>query len=345
MKVAMVSCDHDNLHALEIFKKHFFASIEQLHDPSHVLLSTCNRIEYYFTHDEVFNQIHHFLARIPTQDLVEIQPHLHFKMGQDCFVHLCKVAAGLDSLILCESEILGQIKTCYEKATSAMTLSADLHFIFQKAMTIGKQVRANFHFFKGLPDIEHSIVQLAKENCSEIEIEDFSVLILGASSINKKIVKHLKHNKGIKSIAVCSHSHEHAEEFAKEHDILLVSWESKHNWEKFNMVICAAKTEKDYLFCKETFSFEWNDKKIVFDLGIPRNIDPVLNHPNLNLVNLEQLDEHVRSQRIIAEHVLVEVEALVKEKTLYHIQNFAKRQEYMAKAEANKAVETNASVA
>lgn len=333
MRVSMISCDHENLEVLEIFKRHFLFSIDQLHDPSHVLISTCNRIEYYFTQHEILNQIHQFLSRIPSDDLIKIEPHLHFKNGESCFIHLCRVAAGLDSLILCETEILGQIKNSYERATKTMELHGELHFIFQKAIAIGKQVRTAFHFFKGLPDIEHSIVDIAKEKYKETKIEDIRVLMLGASAINKKIVNHLKQHKGIKSITVCSYSREHAEQFAKENNTDIVAWELRHDWGKYHVIISAARLERDYLFSKDTFKFLWDDEKIVFDLGVPRNIDPLLDeHPKLQLVNLQELDDHVNSQRFIAEKNLIEVEKTVKEKTAYHIQNYYKRQEYAKNA-------------
>ena len=332
MKVAMLACGHEDFESLDFLKKNFIEKLEGFDDSSHVLVSTCNRLELYFSNSELLNKYHQMLSGLPSDKLMRLEPNLIFKYGTDCFNHICRVAAGLDSIILCESEIQGQVRNCYEKASQTLTLSADMHFIFQKALTIGKQVRANFHFFKGLPDIEHSIVDICRQKFSDENIEDIKVLILGASNINKKIVKHLKQNKGVKSIRICSHTQSHGEEFAKEFEIDVQHWDNKHHWDGYHMIISGASIEDDYIFSKANFEAVWSDKKLIFDLGVPKNIDPLLHQDNFDIVNMEQLDEHVRSQRTIASDILQQVESMVREKTDYHIQSYEKKQIYLNSA-------------
>ena len=322
----MVGCNYKDFEALESLTSAFLRHFHSMKDNSLVLLSTCNRMEVYFSEPEILSKIYSILSSLPPEQLNKISPNLFFLYDKDCFYHLALVTAGLDSLIIGESEIQGQIKHAYEKACMERNIDVNLHFIFQKALSIGKSIRTQFQLGKGLPDLEHIITQLGHQEFTHVNLGDLKVLFIGASEINHKIIKHLKQNKEMKSIAVCSPTLTHAEDFASQYDIEVKIWDNRHDWHSYHWIISGIKTDTP-LFSKECFQAPWDDFKVVFDLGVPHNIDPQLGlHLKLKLYDLQMLDHYVHEQRHIALETLKKVNEVVREKVDYHYYNLEKRQ-------------------
>lgn len=126
---------------------------------SFVLLSTCNRTEVYFSSANLA-ETHSYLLSILRNDVNEdFDQKLYSYFGQDCLLHLCRVTAGLDSAIIAETEIQGQVKSAYELAQEFHVLPFELHYLFQKSLGIAKKVRTVLPTKPGLPDVGQAIFQ------------------------------------------------------------------------------------------------------------------------------------------------------------------------------------------
>lgn len=317
MQVAMIGCGFHDFEVLEnvikLFNQHFNVN----RGFSYVLVCTCNRAELYFTSSDIKKSL------IPIEENTpeEITKNLFFYSGENCFHHLALVTAGLESLIISETEIQGQIKKAYEKACSERNLDKELHYIFQKSLAIGKTMRSQFQLGKGLPDIEHLIFQFGIEYNKDFK--DAHVLVVGATEFNEKIVKYLK-IRGMRNLKICSRTAEHANKFAQSEEIEVYPWEKRNEWSSFNWIITAVKTQDDNFLFEKNMLSSWDEKKLIFDLGVPRNVDPQLENGNhLKIFDVKSLGEAVQKQRIICIDALEPVEIAVKEKVTYFCSKLA----------------------
>lgn len=294
-----------------------------------VLLSTCNRTEVYFCSEELA-QAHSYILSILREEIEEdFDQRLYSYFGSDCFLHLCRVTAGLDSAIVAETEIQGQVKAAYETAAAYVELPSDLHYLFQKSLKIGKQVRSSLPVKPGLPELEHSILNaglahLINPQCSKI-------LCVGASEINKKVICFLK-KKRIHDITLCNRTSNHAEDFAKAHSIGFLNWSSLKEWHQYDWIIFGTKSP-DYLITKNSIPNQIS-LKLIIDLSVPRNVDPQIQDERIALLNIDQLNQtlRIRSQQVdysirLAEEIVAEAAkrqvSLFKQKQLNSIRLLA----------------------
>ena len=125
-----------------------------------ILLSTCNRTEIYFSADDLAEAHSDLLALLRTVIPEPFEPRLYSYFGIDCFAHLCRVAAGLDSAILAETEIQRQVKAAYLRSSNLVSLPGSIHYMFQKALKVGKAVRRELELERGAPTLFGTIWQM-----------------------------------------------------------------------------------------------------------------------------------------------------------------------------------------
>ncbi len=249
-----------------------------------VLLSTCHRTEIYFSSDDLAatqTQLLHLLQREIRQPF-EHQVYSYF--GSDCFVHLALVTAGMDSLILGETEIQGQVKTAYETACLYRRLPGCIHFLFQKSLKIAKETRTCFSAFNRKSTLEGLIYTLSLSLNKKP-----SLFFIGNSEINRKILSFFK-AKGREEIALCTRSPHSAKDLGVE----VVDWSGLKNWKNYDIVI-SGTNHHEYLLSPLP-----HDKGItswIFDLSMPRSVDPrFASHPRITLLNMEELGRLVEKQ-------------------------------------------------
>lgn len=295
----------------------------KIYHPGHafVLLSTCNRTEVYFCSDDL-TETHSYLINILRCDISEdFDQKLYSFFGTDCFHHLCRVTAGLDSAIVAETEIQGQVKIAYEKTIEQTAVPSDIHFLFQKSLQIGKKVRSKFPLQRGIPNLEHAILSAAKQTAKE----NPSILFIGASDINLKILNFLK-SKSFSNITLCNRTLQVAEEYAKTHAVKIMPWNSFHQWTHYDWIITGTKAQEP-LITLEHLSNNFSEKKTLFDLSVPRNIDPnVAQDPRINLWNIDQLNAMLNSRREKMNHLIQSAELLVATSTENYLSLFRQKE-------------------
>ena len=229
---------------------------------SHILLSTCNRVELY-TGD---GQAPEYVAR-----------------------HLFRVASGLDSALLGENAILGQLKESYFNAKEQGVVSKGLNILFQKAIAVGKRVRSETGISQGA--MSHSLAVLEILLKKGLKLSELKFLILAASNVNKDVIRYLT-KKGGRTIFVANRTFEKALALSREMNCEAVRFDSFYNILGEVDVVISASAAPHLLIRKSLFKV--SGKQIFFDLAVPRDIDPEMKAlPNVELFNIEDIERQI----------------------------------------------------
>jgi glutamyl-tRNA reductase len=178
-----------------------------------VLLSTCNRSEMYVAAetDDVAGPLASFFAEYHGLDPAELRPHLYVHRGIDAARHLFRVAAGLDSLVVGEPQVLGQVKTAYTKASEEQYTGTVLNRLFHAAFGTGKRVRRETGISEGAVSVSFAAIGLAKKIFGRLE--PLNVLILGTGEMGKLTGRHLKAQR-VQQMTVASRTRTSAQRLA-----------------------------------------------------------------------------------------------------------------------------------
>lgn len=181
-----------------------------------VILSTCNRTELYFSGNaEQSEQVLQWLAQFHQLNLAELQQHLYLYRDQDAVQHLMRVAAGLDSLVLGEPQILGQVKQAYNQSRQAGSINPQFERLFQKTFAVAKEVRTETDIGANAVSVAFAAVTLAKQIFGKLE--KVRVLLIGAGETIELVAKHLT-EQGAKQLSVANRTYERAEALARQFD-------------------------------------------------------------------------------------------------------------------------------
>jgi glutamyl-tRNA reductase len=190
-----------------------------------VVLSTCNRSEIYVASEDparARDELVTFLSdyhHVPTQ---AFQPHLFALENSAAVAHLFRVAAGLDSLVVGEPQILGQVKDAFQSATNKRCVGPVLRHVFQWSFGVGKRVRTETALGEGAVSVSFAAVALARKIFGRLQGR--RVLVVGAGEISSLTAQHLR-AQGVGDIVITSRTHAHAETLAAEVGGMAVPWE------------------------------------------------------------------------------------------------------------------------
>lgn len=335
MRVGVLGINHKlaNLRLRELLAKscryRFTPGFSTHSEHDLILLSTCNRTEIYFFSEDL-TATHSYILNILRSDVPEnFDQKLYSYFGKDCLAHLCRVTTGLDSAIITETEIQGQVKDAYELAHRNSPLPFELHYLFQKALGISKKIRTILPTKPGLPDIEHAVLQTGQAifpNTPEVKI-----LFIGASAINEKILCYLKH-KNFSNITICNRSPINASLIANKYSISIIPWEQVNTWHSYDWIIFGTKASNHLInvrsspspLCKMAPNFR---KKFIIDLGVPRNVDPALSrYPDITLLNIDQINRRLKIRRQSLNHSLDMAETMLSQAIHQHISLFHEKE-------------------
>ena len=306
-------------------QKHF-SPIRSMHDQQHfILLSTCNRTEIYFSSEDLA-ATHTYLLNIFRKEVPEdFDQKLYSYFGCDCFHHLSRVAAGLDSAIVAETEIQGQVKKAYEHYTQFYTLPQEMHYLFQKALRIGKKVRSMHLLNRGLPEIEHAILNSC-HHFFKNSYAEAKILFVGVSDINQKILHFFK-CKNLNNITVCNRSKENAMAWAQTYQLKVLEWTAISTWLEFDWIIFGTKSPQHLIDSNQSLPHHMGTK-LIFDLSVPRNVDPdIARHPKVILLNIDQINRMLIFRKQKTSHIITEAEQYVSEATRQQALLFKQKQE------------------
>src|ERR1017187_8484149 len=178
-----------------------------------VLLSTCNRVEIYGVSPWIHGTVHRLFQELTNTDL-DFTPYLYVKEGAAAAAHLFAVASGLDSMVIGETEINGQVKSAYEAAKAAGLTGKKMNQLFQAACSVVKKIRTETGIGRGATSVGSVAVELA-EKIFDRDLSEKTVMILGAGKMGEACMKHLT-KRGAKTVLVANRSFVRAEKLALE---------------------------------------------------------------------------------------------------------------------------------
>jgi glutamyl-tRNA reductase len=288
-----------------------------------VLLSTCNRVEIYGTTRQATGHIKSLLQLLCAEPR-ELDDYIYVHEDADAVRHLLRVAPGLDSLVLGETEITGQIKNAYEIARNAGLTGRVLNRLFQRAFQATKEIRSRTGIGSGAVSIKSAAVELVEKTLGDLSRQ--SIMVIGAGQMAECCVRSLV-KKGARSILIANRSFDRAIDLAIQCGGQAVCLGDC----LFEMpdvdVVIAATSSPDSLLTRDDADNLMRSRHhrplLLIDLSVPRNIDPAVRGlEHVALYNIDDLEaaarEAVRNRegelaachRIIDTHVAALVEKL-----------------------------------
>jgi len=262
-------------------------------------LGTCNRVEVYAVvekSDRGFRKLEDFLVAthfsLSSEDLL---PHLYRYSDDEAIAHLFRVSASLDSMVVGEPQILGQVKEAYDLALTHRSSGVILNKIVKKAISVGKSVRTNTRIGEYAVSVSYAAVELAKKVFSNLQQR--VVLLVGAGEMGKLAAQHLV-NHGVKDVFITNRNYHRAQGLAERFHGQAVPYEQLHSTlPKADIVICATGAPH-FVISKEDIEGavhqRMNRPIFLIDITVPRNIDPAVKDvDNAFVFDIDDLKAHV----------------------------------------------------
>lgn len=255
------------------------------------LLSTCNRVEIIALVEDGGESLRGFLAADRGVAPERFAPLFYRLEGRDAVRHLFRVGASLDSMVVGEPQILGQLKLAYAQAAEAGTAGLVLHRAFHRAFAVAKQVRKATLIGHGAVSVSSAAVSLAAKIFDTLA--DKTVMLMGAGRIAELAARSLKRN-GVQSIIITSRTFDHAVALARELGGTAVPYEQRKNYLKMaDVVIASLAVSKPVLGAEEIEAIVKERRyrpMFLIDLGVPRNLDERINAlENVYLYDIDDL--------------------------------------------------------
>src|SRR3984885_11438474 len=149
-----------------------------------VVLTTCNRVEIFFSAPDLAEAHSELLHLLKEEIPIAFEHKLYSYFGCDCFMHLAQVTSGLDSAIVAESEIQRQVKLAYEQTLLYYPLPSSMHYLFQKSLKLGKEIRSSLSFSQPQVTIAKILFEISEQILKDLT--DTPLLFIGNSEINRR---------------------------------------------------------------------------------------------------------------------------------------------------------------
>jgi glutamyl-tRNA reductase len=257
-----------------------------------LILSTCNRVEIYAAAQDSargVEQIKKFIADYHKLSREALERSLYIHTDGQGVRHLFRVASSLDSMVVGEPQILGQLKDAFDISLKSKTTSAVLNKLMKKAISVAKRVRTETKIAESAVSISFAAVELARKIFGDLEGK--AVMLLGAGEMAELAARHLLNN-GVKTIMVANRTFERAVELAKEFNGSAVRFEDFPSEMVMADILICSTGASHYVVKHDIVSraVKGRHHKPIFmiDISVPRNIDPDVN--NIDNVYLYDID-------------------------------------------------------
>jgi glutamyl-tRNA reductase len=284
-----------------------------------VILSTCNRTEFYWSSATYIDpqKLFKAISALDAKTFDKLIPCIYAYGGKDAARHLFEVASGLDSLALGETQIYHQVKTAYEQSHAEGFTAGALNLLFQKTFKTTKRV----HNETGLASQKASVPSVALEFAKEVvgELEKAFVLVVGTGEIAQVTLEALR-QRGVNQIAFVTRSAERAQEWQairRDSEVTTLDNIGKLLW-KADIVIACTTAKEPVITTQEVkraLNFR-GDKRplLILDLGLPRNVAPgVARLENVYLKDIDDLQQVVESNKVKLEAEVAKARKVINE--------------------------------
>lgn len=283
-----------------------------------LLLATCNRVEVYASAEQpvATDEVIRVLRDSGAQEAERGEAFYRYE-GEACATHLFRVVAGLDSMVIGETEILGQVKKAYEGARESGSAGPLIHRLFQRAFRVAKQVRSTTDITRGAVSVGAVAVELAGKIFGDLR--ERSVLVLGAGETSERTARALS-SRGVTDIRVSNRSFERAENLAtlvRGRAVTFDQWATQCR--EIDILISSTSAEEP-LLTRELLAPMLRGRAdrplFIIDIAVPRDVEPEVNEMDgVYLYDIDSLqsiaeqslamrrEQMAAAEKIIADHV------------------------------------------
>ncbi len=262
------------------------------------VLSTCNRVELYICANKrgaAADNIKDFLSGFHGLKRQDFEKSLYVHEGEDAIRHIFRVSSSLDSMVVGEPQILGQIKDCFDFALRKKTTGVLLNKLMKKAISTAKRVRTETKIAENAVSISFAAVELAKKIFTNLSGKSF--MLMGAGEMAELAARHLMNN-GVQDVMVVNRTYERGCELASEFNGKPVKFEDFLTELVHTDIIICSTGAPSYVLLKEQMHKVMKERKhrpvFIIDISVPRNIDPEINKlDNVYLYSVDDLQEVV----------------------------------------------------
>ncbi|MBW8042145.1 MAG: glutamyl-tRNA reductase [Planctomycetes bacterium] len=283
----------------------------RFHKAEFVLLSTCNRVEIYCASRRVggvdAEDLVRFLSEFHNVELEEFQELLYTYQDEDSVRHLLMVTSSLDSMVVGEAQIIGQVKESYRLACTARSTGKVLNRLFHCAFSTSKKIHTTTSISYGRVSVAGVAVELAMQLFADVS--SAKVVVIGAGEMGELLVQHLLQVE-CKNITVVNRSYKRGLNIAQRYGISAEKWEGlKEQLMGANIVIASAAVQ-DYLFTKDSFKEIIVSRRkaprgappgsalLIIDIAVPRNFESSVNEiEHVYLYSVDDLSSVVKQNR------------------------------------------------
>ena len=256
-----------------------------------VILSTCNRVEIYAStegSETGIRQIEDFICQYHEIDKQKIFPYLYVYENREAMRHLFSVACGLDSLILGETQILGQLNFSFSEAENARAVDKFLRQIFSSAIFFAKRIHTQTRLSEGKVSIGSVAIDFIKKKIGTLQGK--SILIIGVGKVTELVLQYLKKEEP-NVVFISNRTFEKARKLAAQIKAMVVRFDDLKKFLDKADVVITATASPHFIIRKENFKNIVDHKLLIIDLSLPRDVAPdVKEIRNIDLFYLEDLD-------------------------------------------------------
>jgi len=338
MHIAVVGLSHRTApveirERLSIPEQTMEESLQILRGDSQVLeasiLSTCNRLEIYTllrSQEQGITAVGSFLSRHSGLEFGDLTPHLFTYHHEEAVVHLLRVAAGLDSLVLGEGQILSQVKKMVRLGQEHGSIGPILNRLLNQAVSTGKRVRTETNLGTGAVSISSAAVELAQLKVGQargldelVPLDQEQVAVVGAGRMARLLLQHLQ-AKGCRALVLLNRTVERAEALAADFPELPVQCrplsDLDHCLSTCSLVFTSTAAEQPIIDATRLGALNRRSALMLIDIGVPRNIrSGVSELAGVDAYDVDDLQEVVARNQEARREVAIEAEGLLQDET------------------------------
>ncbi|MBN3172494.1 glutamyl-tRNA reductase [Pectobacterium brasiliense] len=300
-----------------------------------VVLSTCNRTELYLSVDAQENQreqLIRWLCEYHQLRPEEVNGSLYWHQDNAAVSHLMRVASGLDSLVLGEPQILGQVKKAFAESQRGHSLSSELERLFQKSFTVAKRVRTETDIGASAVSVAFAACTLARQIFESLS--DVTVLLVGAGETIELVARYLREHK-VQKMVIANRTRERAQALAAEVGAEVITLaELDEQLVQADIVISSTASTLPIIgkgMMERTLKARRNQPMLMVDIAVPRDIEPEVGKlPNVYLYSVDDLHAIIQHNLAQRKAAAVQAESIVQQES----------SDFMAWLRAQSAVET-----
>jgi glutamyl-tRNA reductase len=302
------------------------------YDCEAVILSTCNRVELYLArpdaeHGPDAGVIAEFLGEIHGLNPTGIHPHLYEHRDDNAVRHLLRVASSLDSLVVGEGQIAGQVRQAYDTAQAHQSVGPVLNALFQHAARVAKRVRTETGISRGKVSVSSAAVDYVREVFSHFD--DKTILVIGAGKMGELTLRHLRQLRP-KRILVTNRSPEKAESVAKGCGGTAVAWEELDRVLTRADIVLSTTGAPEPIVTYDRYQQVLSQRKkgaiVILDIAVPRDFDPRIHDgENTWLFNIDDLKRIRDATLAERQKYITPAEVIVEAETKRFVAEWARR--------------------